>query len=103
MSSTSSVASSLKTVRSSLAALAARLGVQAPVLVAVSKTKANELVEQAHAAGQRDFGENYVQEFVAKAPLVFHAFTCLCFLFFVLVCFSRLRGASALTFEPWFA
>lgn len=35
-------------------------------LVAVSKTKPNELVMQAYEAGQRDFGENYVQELVDK-------------------------------------
>lgn len=35
-------------------------------LVAVSKTKPNELIEEAYAAGQRDFGENYVQELTDK-------------------------------------
>ena len=32
-----------------------------PRLVAVSKTKPKELVQEAYDAGQRDFGENYVQ------------------------------------------
>lgn len=32
-----------------------------PRLVAVSKTKPVEALEEAYAAGQRDFGENYVQ------------------------------------------
>ena len=36
-------------------------------LVAVSKTKPALDVRAAYAAGQRDFGENYVQELVAKA------------------------------------
>ncbi len=36
-------------------------------LVAVSKTKPNELVMEAYDAGQRDFGENKVQDLVAKA------------------------------------
>lgn len=36
-------------------------------LVAVSKTKPAALIEQAAAAGQRLFGENYVQEFTDKA------------------------------------
>lgn len=36
-------------------------------LVAVSKTKPAEAVEEAARAGQRLFGENYVQEFTAKA------------------------------------
>ena len=35
-------------------------------LVAVSKTKPNEAVLEAYNAGQRDFGENYVQELVDK-------------------------------------
>ena len=36
-------------------------------LVAVSKTKPASAIREAHAAGQRDFGENYVQELVVKA------------------------------------
>lgn len=39
-------------------------------LVAVSKTHPAGAVEQALAAGQRDFGENYVQEARDKVPLV---------------------------------
>jgi len=35
-------------------------------LVAVSKTKPNEAILEAYEAGQRDFGENYVQELVDK-------------------------------------
>ena len=35
-------------------------------LVAVSKTKPNEMVMEAYKAGQVDFGENYVQELVDK-------------------------------------
>ena len=36
------------------------------VLVAVSKTHPASLIREAHAAGQRDFGENYVQEALDK-------------------------------------
>ena len=36
------------------------------MLVAVSKTKPNNLVLEAYNAGQKDFGENYVQELVDK-------------------------------------
>ena len=36
-------------------------------LIAVSKTFPSEAIEQAHAAGQIDFGENYAQEFRTKA------------------------------------
>jgi len=35
-------------------------------LVAVSKTKPNELILEAYESGQRDFGENYVQELLEK-------------------------------------
>lgn len=36
------------------------------LLVAVSKTKPNEMLLEAYEAGQLDFGENYVQELVDK-------------------------------------
>jgi pyridoxal phosphate enzyme (YggS family) len=35
-------------------------------LIAVSKTKPSEDIEELYALGQRDFGENYVQELVKK-------------------------------------
>lgn len=35
-------------------------------LIAVSKTKPASLIRRAYSAGQRDFGENYVQEAVSK-------------------------------------
>ncbi|XP_030370834.1 pyridoxal phosphate homeostasis protein isoform X2 [Scaptodrosophila lebanonensis] len=38
-----------------------------PILVAVSKTKPAEAVIEAYNAGQRHFGENYVQELVEKS------------------------------------
>jgi pyridoxal phosphate enzyme (YggS family) len=37
-------------------------------LICVSKTKPLEMVKEAYDAGQRNFGENKVQEIVAKAP-----------------------------------
>ena len=37
-------------------------------LIAVSKTKPVPMVEEAYAAGARDFGENKVQEIAAKKP-----------------------------------
>jgi PLP dependent protein len=40
--------------------------VQSVTLLAVSKTQPAEAVRRAHAAGQRFFGENYVQEALAK-------------------------------------
>jgi len=39
-------------------------------LVAVSKTKPNALILEAYEAGQRQFGENYVQELADKQPLL---------------------------------
>ncbi len=40
---------------------------QKPRLIAVSKTKPASAVLAAYQAGQRDFGENYLQELVSKA------------------------------------
>ncbi|MCK2126930.1 YggS family pyridoxal phosphate-dependent enzyme [Thauera aromatica] len=63
-----SIAQRLQAVRARLAAAAAAAG-RAPdevVLLAVSKTWPAEAVREAAAAGQRAFGENYVQEGVAK-------------------------------------
>lgn len=39
-------------------------------LVAVSKTKPNEMIMEAYNSGQRDFGENYVQELVDKETVL---------------------------------
>lgn len=54
------------TIAERLAAIRARLppGV---TLVAVSKTQPAAAIREAHAAGQRDFGENYAQEWREKA------------------------------------
>jgi pyridoxal phosphate enzyme (YggS family) len=63
------LAQSLATVRARIEAACAAAG-RAPgsvELVAVSKTQPVEAVRAAYAAGQRVFGENYVQELVAKA------------------------------------
>lgn len=60
------------------AAQAARRDPASIGLVAVSKTFPSALVRAAHAAGQRDFGENYVQEALDKMaaladlPLAWH-------------------------------
>ncbi len=54
----------------SVAENVARLRAEIPAgvtLVAVSKTQPEAAVREAHAAGQRDFGENYAQEWRAKA------------------------------------
>lgn len=39
-------------------------------LVAVSKTKPAEMLQEAYDAGQRDFGENYVQELIDKEAVL---------------------------------
>lgn len=39
---------------------------RAVMLVAVSKTRPPEVIREAHVAGQRAFGENYVQEAIVK-------------------------------------
>ena len=71
----STIAANLQAVRSRIAR-AARDAQRHPgdiALVAVSKTFAAERIAEAHAAGQRAFGENHAQEAVAKvtalAPL----------------------------------
>jgi pyridoxal phosphate enzyme (YggS family) len=67
-----SIKDNLEHIRSQMAAACARSGRDpaAVRLVAVSKTHPATLVEEAAAAGQRLFGESYVQEFVAKAEAV---------------------------------
>jgi len=62
----SAVAANLARVRIQLAEAAG--ATSPPRLVAVSKTKPVELLREAYDAGQRDFGENYVQELITKAP-----------------------------------
>lgn len=47
-------------------------------IIAVSKTKSIQAIQMAYQAGQRDFGENYVQEMLEKVPhlpndIVWHA------------------------------
>jgi PLP dependent protein len=65
----SSIAERLASVNAQIerAALAAGRARSDILLVAVTKTHPSAAIRQAHAAGQRDFGENYVQELVAKA------------------------------------
>ncbi|MEY4886486.1 MAG: hypothetical protein RL151_1795 [Bacteroidota bacterium] len=46
--------------------ISARLGSQHVTLVAVSKTKPSTDIQTLYDLGQRDFGENYVQELVGK-------------------------------------
>lgn len=76
----STIASRLQVTRSRIAD-AARAAGRAPDsvrLVAVSKAFPPEAVRAAHAAGQSDFGENYLQEALAKMraladlPLTWH-------------------------------
>ena len=64
----SSIVDNLQQVhqRIEAACTAARRPVQSVTLLAVSKTMPADAVRDAHAAGQRAFGENYVQEAVEK-------------------------------------
>ena len=63
-----SIAVKLQQVRQRIAAAcaAAQRPVQSVTLLAVSKTFGVDAVREAHAAGQRAFGENQVQEALAK-------------------------------------
>ena len=66
------VADNLKVIRERIAAAALKAG-RDPLsvrLVAVSKTQPSHLVDEAVRAGQRLFGENYVQELHSKASQV---------------------------------
>jgi pyridoxal phosphate enzyme (YggS family) len=66
------IAERLATLKARIAAACARVH-RAPeevTLVAVSKTKPAEQVREALAAGQRVFGENYVQELLPKQAAV---------------------------------
>ncbi|MFN0161539.1 MAG: YggS family pyridoxal phosphate-dependent enzyme [Burkholderiales bacterium] len=68
------VPESLRRVRADIAAACAEAG-RAPDsvrLIAVSKTHPAEAVVAAHAAGQAAFGENYVQEGIAKIAQLAH-------------------------------
>lgn len=63
-----SIAENLARVHARMAAAALSVG-RAPQtvrLVAVSKTQPPSAIRAAYATGQRDFGENYVQEMLAK-------------------------------------
>jgi PLP dependent protein len=62
------IAARLQTVREHIAAATLRAGrmPQDVRLVAVSKLQPAAAIREAYAAGQRDFGENYVQEMVEK-------------------------------------
>jgi len=62
------IAANIQQVRARIAAAcaAAQRPVQSVTLLAVGKTFPAEALRRAHAAGQRAFGENYVQEAVDK-------------------------------------
>ncbi|KAL3669781.1 hypothetical protein V7S43_005160 [Phytophthora oleae] len=65
------VAKNLLAVRAKVAeAVAKSAWKQQCTLVAVSKTKPLEDLQEAYEADQRHFGENYIQELVQKAPLM---------------------------------
>jgi PLP dependent protein len=67
-----SIETKLQQVRQRIAAacVAAQRPVQSVTLLAVSKTFGPAAVREAHAAGQRAFGENYVQEALAKIDVL---------------------------------
>eukprot|EP00752_Nemacystus_decipiens_P002851 g2655.t1 len=66
----SPIAENLEAVRKRVQVVAGEDGSGKPVprLVAVSKTKPLEDLQEAYAAGQRIFGENYAQELIDKSP-----------------------------------
>jgi pyridoxal phosphate enzyme (YggS family) len=60
------LADALREVSDSLYSAAVSAGCSPPVLVAVSKLQPAAAITELVAAGQRDFGENYVQEALRK-------------------------------------
>ncbi len=67
-----SIAENISTVREEIgkAALGCGRPVASVALLAVSKTQGPEKVREAYAAGQRQFGENYVQEALSKISVL---------------------------------
>ncbi|WLH35341.1 YggS family pyridoxal phosphate-dependent enzyme [Pseudomonas sp. FP2196] len=76
----STIADNIQLVSSRIQAATAAAGrtANSVQLLAVSKTKPAEALREAHAAGLRDFGENYLQEALGKQleladlPLIWH-------------------------------
>ena len=68
------IATRLDAVRERIARACARVHREASsvCLVLASKTRAPEAIAAAYAAGARDFGENYVQEAIAKRAALTH-------------------------------
>jgi pyridoxal phosphate enzyme (YggS family) len=66
------IAANLQSVHERIAGACAAAGrhVNEVTLLPVSKTFGPEAVREAHAAGERSFGENYIQEAVEKQALV---------------------------------
>ena len=66
------VIENLKKVEDKIAAACARAGRARDevTLIAVSKTKPESMVEEAYSVGQRDFGENKVQEICRKTEVL---------------------------------
>jgi pyridoxal phosphate enzyme (YggS family) len=63
----SSITESITQIKNQIAAAATQAGMKTPpLLLAVSKVQPNEKIEEAYRAGQKDFGENYVQELIEK-------------------------------------
>ena len=68
MNETVNIKENISTVKEKINAACVKAGrnVNEVTLIAVSKTKPNEMLMQAYDAGVRDFGENHVQELVGK-------------------------------------
>ncbi len=68
----SDIVTNLRDVRANIEAACKRAGRSADevTLIAVSKTKGADLIREAYDAGVRDFGENRVQEILAKKDIL---------------------------------
>ena len=68
------ISENLKKIKEEIKAAAIKCGRDASsvTLIAVSKRQPIEAIEQAYLEGQRDFGENYVQELIKKKESLMH-------------------------------
>lgn len=67
-----SIAENISTVRDQITKATASCGraVDSVTLLAVTKTQSPKMLREAYAAGQREFGENYVQEALDKIQVL---------------------------------
>ncbi len=66
------VKQNLQNLQNKILQISQKYQVKPPQIIAVSKNQPIEAILEAYHAGQRDFGENRVQELIQKVPLLPH-------------------------------